>query len=347
MNLFESQAQAQNVDRDRRQYILSFVSYISGTVILLYGLPHLMSGNVALASLLLGTSLTFLLTVAYYHRTGDIDLACKIEAVLVVGFVLALIYHGGHENTALYWIFPFPVILFGLLGVRNALIGNTLVLLAIAVMLFTPDWIHAEYRPEETTRFFASLVIMVIAAGINDYFRERSHHKMSALQLSREQQANTDPLTRLPNRRFIDASLEPRLNLTPDEFLPLGVVMCDIDHFKQLNDRFGHQAGDDVLKEVARLFRKTLRRQDVACRTGGEEFLIFLPRTELTDVHIVAEKVRAKLANTVFPIRGSPHRVTASFGTAVCQSAGELSATVEYADEQLYNAKKAGRNRVV
>lgn len=347
MTFFESQTQAQNVDKDRRQYILSFVSYISGTVILLYGLPHLMSGNVALASLLLGTSLTFLLTVVYYHRTGDIDLACKIEALLVVGFVLTLIYHGGYRNTALYWIFPFPLILFGLLGVRNALISNAVVLLAIAVMLFAPDWIRAEYRVEETTRFYASLVITVIAAGINDYFRERSHHKMSALQLSREQQANTDPLTLLPNRRFIDASLQRQMNRTPEEFLPLGVVMCDIDHFKQLNDQFGHQAGDHVLREVARLFRKTLRRQDIACRTGGEEFLIFLPRTELVDVRIVAEKVRVQLAKTVFPIKGKAHRITASFGTTVCHNTGELSAAVERADEQLYNAKKSGRNQVV
>ncbi len=347
MNVFESPLQAQKVDKDRRQYILSFASFISGTVILLIGLPHLLAGNLLLAAILLGTSTAFLLTMAYYYRTGNIDLACKIEALLVAGFVLALIYHGGHRNTALYWIFPFPLILFGLLGVRNALIVSTVVLISIALMLFTPDWIHAEYRDEETTRFFASLVITVIAAGINDYFRERSHHKMSDLQVNREQQANTDPLTLLPNRRFIDASFEPQLAHTPEEFLPLGVVMCDIDHFKQLNDQLAHQAGDEVLRQVAQLFRNTLRRQDIACRTGGEEFLIFLPRTELADVQLVAEKVRVQLAETILAIKGTAQSLTASFGVAVCHSEDELSVAVETADERLYSAKRDGRNRVV
>ncbi len=347
MNVFESPLQAQKVDKDRRQYILSFVSYITGTVILIYGLPHLVAGNIALAMILLSTSIAFLLTVAYYRRTGNIGRACTVEALLVIGFVLALVYHGGYQNTALYWVYPFPVILFGLLGVRRAIFGNTIVLAVIAMMLFLPDWIPAKYRDEEATRFFASLVVVVMAAGINDYFRERSHHKMSALQMSREQQANTDPLTLLPNRRFIDASFEPQLARMPEEFLPLGVVMCDIDHFKRLNDQFGHQAGDEVLKLIARLFSKTLRRQDIACRTGGEEFLIFLPRTELADVRIVAEKVRAQLANNVFPIKGEEQTVTASFGITVCENPADLSAAVETADERLYRAKKNGRNRVV
>ncbi|WP_027328110.1 GGDEF domain-containing protein [Marinimicrobium agarilyticum] len=346
MILFESDSQGHKIDNDRREYILSFVSYISGAIILFYGLRHLMLKNTSLALILLSASTAFLLTVGYYRWSKNIERACLIEALLVALFVLALVFHGGYANTALYWVFPFPAILFGLLGVRNAAIGNTLILVLLAIMLFVDGLIPAQYRPEETSRFFASVVIVVMVSWINDYFRERSHQKMDVLQATREKQANTDPLTLLPNRRFIDSHLGRDLAHRPEEFLPMGVVMCDIDHFKRLNDQFGHHTGDLVLKQVAEHFRKALRRQDIACRTGGEEFLLLLPKTDLNDARLVAEKVRDQLARQPFIIKEKEHPITASFGVTVCETADALASSVEQADELLYRSKQSGRNKV-
>lgn len=346
MTVSESTHQAHKIDTDRREYILSFVSYISGAVILFYGSRHLLAGNIPLAVILLTASGAFLLTRGYYHLSRNIERACLVAAVLVCLFVLSLVFHGGYANTALYWVFPFPAILFGLLGVRNAVIGNALMLTVIAIMLFFPELIRADYRPEETSRFFASVVIVVMVSWINDYFRERSHRKMNVLQVTREQQANTDPLTLLPNRRFIDSNLSRSLAHRPEDFLPMGVVMCDIDHFKRLNDQFGHHTGDLVLKQVAQHFRTALRRQDIACRTGGEEFLLFLPKTSGADAHIVAEKVREQLDRQPFIIQGKEHKITASFGVAVCETADALAVSVQAADKLLYRSKQEGRNRV-
>lgn len=346
MNTVDNHNQAHKIDNDRRRYIMSFVSYIAGAAIFFYGLRHLAFGNIALAALLLSTALAFLLTVGYYRWSRNIECACLVEAVLVALFVIALVYHGGHANTALYWVFPFPAVLFGLLGVRKAVIGNIVILLALAVLLFTPDLTWANYRPEETSRFFVSAVLVVIVSWINDYFRERSHQKMDVLQATREKQANTDPLTLLPNRRFIDAHLGRDLAHRPEEFLPMGVVMCDIDHFKRLNDQFGHHTGDLVLKQVAEHFRTALRRQDFACRTGGEEFLLLLPKTDLKDTRLVAEKVREQLASQPLFIKGREHEITASFGATVCDTADALGPSVERADELLYRSKQSGRNKV-
>lgn len=346
MILIENDSQGHKIDNDRREYILSFVSYISGAVILFYGLRHLALKNTNLALILLAAATAFVLTVGYYRWSKNIERACLIEAFLVALFVLVLVYHGGYANTALYWVFPFPAILFGLLGVRNAVIGNTLILLLLAIMLFVDGLIPAQYRPEETSRFFASVVIVVMVSWINDYFRERSHQKMDVLQATREKQANTDPLTLLPNRRFIDSHLGRDLAYRPEEFLPMGVVMCDIDHFKRLNDQFGHHTGDLVLKQVAEHFRNALRRQDIACRTGGEEFLLLLPKTDLNDARLVAEKVREQLASQPFIIKGKAHPITASFGASVCETADALEPAVERADELLYRSKQSGRNTV-
>ncbi|WP_347330166.1 GGDEF domain-containing protein [Marinimicrobium locisalis] len=346
MTIADSHNQAHKIDNDRRRYIMSFVSYIAGAAILFYGVRHWAAGSTALAVLLLSTALAFLLTVGYYRWSRNIERACLVEAVLVAMFVLALVYHGGYANTALYWVFPFPAVLFGLLGVRRALFGNIVILLVLAVLLFTPDLTRADYRPEETSRFFVSAVLVVIVSWINDYFRARSHQKMDVLQATREKQANTDPLTLLPNRRFIDAHLGRDLAHRPEEFLPMGVVMCDIDHFKRLNDQFGHHTGDLVLKQVAEHFRTALRRQDFACRTGGEEFLLLLPKTDLKDTRMVAEKVREQLARQPLSIQGREHVITASFGATVCNTADALGASVEQADELLYRSKQSGRNKV-
>ena len=312
------------------------------------GLRSVLAGasDLLLTALLFGIAGAFLATMVYYHWSRNIERACLIETVWVGLFVLTLVYHGGYANTALYWVFPFPAVLFGMLGTRNALIGNGLIMAGLAMLLFASEHIRAEYREEEIGRFYISLLVVVVASWMNEYYRQRSHDEMSELQATREQQANTDPLTLLPNRRFIDAEFAHNLAQKPDDFLPLGVVMCDLDHFKQLNDQFGHQTGDHVLRQAAQRFRQTLRRQDIACRTGGEEFLMFLPDTDLADALTVAEKVRRHLASTPFVVRGEAHQITASFGVAVCHNVEKLEAAVEAADQALYRSKLGGRDQV-
>lgn len=346
MNLSESTIQARAIEADRRQYILLFVSYVSGGVMALYGLRHLLGDSTVLGSFLLATSLAFFVNMVCFHRWHRIELTSLVLALLVAGFVLTLSWHGGHQNTALYWVFPFPAILFGLLGLRNAVIGNGLILFALSTLLMFPEWRRADYTAAETSRFLASVTIVIVVSWVNEYFRERNHNQMNALQRTREHQANTDPLTRLPNRRFIDAVFRRGLPMQAGELLPLGVVMCDIDRFKALNDSFGHQVGDRVLEQVAALFPQTLRRQDIACRTGGEEFLLILPQTGYRDAFSVAEKVRTALTDKPFTVDGHPHRVSASFGVAVCRDTQGFDAAVEQADQCLYRSKQAGRNKV-
>ena len=338
--------QAQKIDERRRRYILAFVSYITSAVMFIYGVKNLSAEQVLLPLILFGTGLAFLLNILWFHLSHNLQRACVIEAVLVGSFVLSLVYQGGFNNTALYWVFPFPAILFGLLGVRIALISNAILVLALCVMLFVPELILAQYKDAEASRFIASLLIVITVCWINDHYRERSHQAMDLLQQSKELQANTDALTELANRRFIDASLLPSLALQPAQFFPLSLIMCDIDHFKQLNDRFGHDVGDEVLKAVAQLFRQYLRQQDIACRTGGEEFLLVLPHTTLVDAFLVAEKIRSQFEQKRFVAAAPEYGVTASFGVALCDNAEDFNRAVKQADQQLYLSKHNGRNQV-
>lgn len=342
----DGKKQVERIDARRRHYILAFVSYITSAVMFYYAVKNFDTRHWLLSGILLITGVLFLLNMLLFHLSHNLERACAVEAVLVGGFVLSLVYQGGFNNTALYWVFPFPAILFGLLGIRLALACNALLLAALAVMLFTPDLLLAQYKEAEASRFLASLTIVIIVCWINDHYRERSNQAMDKLQQSKEQQANTDPLTGLANRRFIDASLVANLQQTPGRFLPLALIMCDIDHFKRLNDRFGHDVGDEVLKAVARLFKASLRQQDVACRTGGEEFLLVLPHTQFSDAVNVAEKIRQAFSQQQMVPQQPDYAVSASFGVAMCESAEQFHHSVKQADVRLYQAKRSGRNKV-
>jgi diguanylate cyclase (GGDEF)-like protein len=162
-----------------------------------------------------------------------------------------------------------------------------------------------------------------------------------------EHEASHDRLTGLWNRGRILDQLARELSRARREKVALSVVLADIDHFKQINDSCGHAAGDAVLTEVARRMQSTLRVSDVIGRYGGEEFLLVLPRAELTGGHDVAERVRA--AVEVRPVAGSGARqhVTLSLGVACTAGAGfEAAPLLHAADAALYRAKARGRNCV-
>lgn len=160
-------------------------------------------------------------------------------------------------------------------------------------------------------------------------------------------QALVDGLTGLANRRSCEDALAAELSRAERYPAPLAVVVADLDDFKDVNDRFGHQAGDIVLREFAALLGENLRDIDLAGRWGGEEFLVVLPGTDLEGAARVAERVRRALHHRILlSVEGEPIPVTASFGIAAYPAAGSVPALFAAADAALYEAKRRGKNRV-
>lgn len=339
-------AEALSVEQNRRRYILLFVSYITSAIMLVLGLRHLFSEDYLLQFILFGCAFSFLLNAAWFHASQQLETACLIEGVLVSAFVVGLVVHGGFEQTALFWVFPFPPILYGLLGRKRGTILNLTLLAILALVLYGPALGQAQYRVAESSRFLASLLTLILACGINEHFRERSHHSMDLLQRSKDNQANTDALTGLANRRFLDQSMPQYLQQQPELLLPMALILVDLDHFKHINDSFGHAEGDKVLQQIARLFRSKLRQPDITCRYGGEEFLLLLPHTQLTDAARVAEKIRQAVAQQRFLPQHPELVITCSFGVAVLSSSHDFDEALRQADQLLYQAKADGRNLV-
>jgi diguanylate cyclase (GGDEF)-like protein len=163
-----------------------------------------------------------------------------------------------------------------------------------------------------------------------------------------ERQAASDGLTGLANRRHCEAALDQELARAERFDVPVAFVLADLDDFKAINDRFGHPAGDAVLREFAATVRGAVREVDVAGRWGGEEFALVLPGTDLDGASMLAERVRTALEQrTILTPDGAPIRVTASFGVASAPPAAAASGLVGAADTALYEAKRSGKNRVV
>jgi diguanylate cyclase (GGDEF)-like protein len=173
--------------------------------------------------------------------------------------------------------------------------------------------------------------------------------QMDLLQAREElrERANKDLLTMLPNRPAISATLEQEISRCHRDRRTVGIILLDIDYFKQINDNHGHFAGDAVLRETASRLRGNMRPYDQVGRYGGEEFLVVLPNCDLEQAKVQAERMRQKLQASAMLVDGSELHVSASFGVTVSDaSERDASVFVRVADQALYQAKAGGRNCV-
>jgi two-component system cell cycle response regulator len=218
-------------------------------------------------------------------------------------------------------------------------------------------------EPDSNARMVRGLEI-----GVNDYLmrpidknellararsqvrkRRYTERLRDNVQISIEM-AITDALTGLFNRRYMESHLAGLLGQASARGKPLAVLVIDIDYFKSINDTHGHDAGDDVLREFALRIKRSIRGIDLACRYGGEEFVVVMPETDMAVAAMVAERLRRRIAAEPFAIHEGARSipVTISIGIAALRGADDNAAGVlKRADQALYRAKRDGRNRVV
>jgi diguanylate cyclase (GGDEF)-like protein len=189
--------------------------------------------------------------------------------------------------------------------------------------------------------------VLVSVFDVSDWVDHQNQLLRSKKELERLSQI--DELTQIPNRRAIMDNLKEELNIHNRKNRPLAVAMVDIDHFKDVNDTFGHQCGDHVLYELANSLNAGLRGYDMVGRYGGEEFVMLLPETSKAQAVLVCERLRAHVEEKVFRFDGEEINLTVSIGIALKEEneSSEVEKLLKVADDYLYEAKKAGRNRVI
>ena len=159
--------------------------------------------------------------------------------------------------------------------------------------------------------------------------------------------ARTDSLTRLSNRRAMWDRINHEIHRFERNKRPFAFIIGDIDNFKKVNDQYGHDAGDFILKEISRILLSSVRKQDTVCRWGGEEFLFLLPETNVDGASVIAEKIRKKIAEHPFVYKGLRISVTMTFGVSVYNKLMNIDNCIKQADLALYKGKKQGKNQVV
>ncbi|MDX2201871.1 MAG: PleD family two-component system response regulator [Hyphomicrobiaceae bacterium] len=254
--------------------------------------------------------------------------------------------------------------------------GHDLVL--VSLNLKTADGLRlcSQVRSLTATRHLSIVVLVdpgeeakllrALDMGVNDYLtRPIDRNELVArvrTQLRRKRYADqlreaidesvelaaTDTLTGLFNRRYLEAHLAAHVERARGGGAPLSLMIADIDHFKAINDTWGHDAGDTVLREVATRLRRDIRAADIACRLGGEEFVVLMPSTDTETANGVAERLRDAIARDAFPVAANlPVAVTLSVGVATISPEDTPKSLLKRADTALYAAKTRGRNRVV
>jgi len=243
---------------------------------------------------------------------------------------------------------------------------------------YDPLRLCSQLRSLERTRFIPlllvtemgeeDLIVRALDLGVNDYIvrpidpnelvartltqikRKRYNDRLRSSVRETIELAVTDGLTGLQNRRYLDNHLKTLFNRASARGRSLSICLIDIDRFKQVNDTYGHDVGDEVLKEFASRIRSTVRGADLACRYGGEEFVVVMPDTDARQAAAIAERLRGMIETQPFQIRslGISLPVTASLGIAGNDAGVETpEQLLKQADRALYEAKNGGRNRVV
>ena len=229
-----------------------------------------------------------------------------------------------------------------------AILGYTLIVLYI--FIYEPERINIKLELIQILVFSGTVFIMLYTGSAINRLRERSKKQYADLQAALEvnkRLATTDELTGLYNRRYFMEKLAQQKALSERNNSDFVILYCDLDHFKQINDTFGHHTGDIVLQQFSEILKSSIREIDYAARFGGEEFVGLLVDTDLENAKKVTERIRKSLAGFNFNDIAPSLRSTVSIGIANFKEFNTIQETLMSADNRMYKAKHMGRNKVV
>ncbi|TNE77214.1 MAG: GGDEF domain-containing protein [Gammaproteobacteria bacterium] len=318
--------------RLKTDFRLSIITLLGASALLgitPFAVMRFLQGNSLAGTVDLSIMLGIVSGVIYAWKTGDTRRSGVVLAVVACGGAVTVGTVVGEPG--LFWLYPCLVTTFFLAPPRLAIFLN----LASIVALLLLD--KAFVSKVQMWSFAATAVVVSACAYV---FAHRNRNQRERL----EHLATIDPLTGVRNRRAMDEELELAASHATRNGVPYAVVLLDIDHFKKINDEFGHGIGDRVLVELVALIERNTRKADQLFRYGGEEFVLLLPGTDGVGLRAVIHNLQQVMRRHM---RSPGGVVTASFGVALLQTGETVDSWLARADSALYEAKATGRDRII
>jgi diguanylate cyclase len=311
-----------------RPRIMYGLATAAGVLLLPFSVNAYVQGNSGLGTGILAAVLLLGIDAfaIYLKKSPPIPLILLLVPI-TAGMAISLRIQGFYGAL---WSYPTVLLFTFALSRRMANLCNVLLLALISGLVYR--YIGLEY----TIRFSATLTLTIVLANIILGIILDLHRRLL-------DQAIVDPLTGAFNRRHMERCLADAIERHRRTAAPASLLVIDIDHFKRINDEFGHAAGDGVLKGIVALIGRRSRKLDLLFRIGGEEFMLLLPDTREAAAAVVAEQLRASLEQSRL-LEGTS--LTVSIGASELRAGESLDAWMKHADDALYDAKNAGRNRV-
>lgn len=327
----------------------SFYSLLALLCLLVFAAEAWFDGRSGDVPLLLTFAVLTVSSYIYLRITGNNRITNGFNVLLLGAFCLLQLKNGGGGGLGPLWYYVFP--LFALFVQRLWLGTVSVVTLFVitVVLIWNPDsgFGQSFYALEIREQFLAVYIAVSIMAFFYAYLRTTAELDMDSMNRNLNDLANTDELTQLPNRRHMRETLKQETERVLGNNGRFSIIILDLDNFKLINDNYGHDCGDAVLRSSRGIFHSVLRGQDTCGRWGGEEFIILLPRTDLASARLVAERLRLAFQKKRISFRGNDCSVTASLGVSEFRNNTDLEECLRLADQNLYLAKASGRNRVV
>ena len=335
----------------RRAIVINWFAIIGSMIPGALGLRAYIVADYPLAISLLAAAVVFIIiritmVIGRSSRTHKVASAMLISSLMIL--MVYLVISGGKAHTGPLWMLILPPVTLFLNGLRRGIFMLAGFLVVVGYLLFASDmtFIDQTYSLEFKKRLVYVFFTMIYLSGVYEYSRQKTYTEIQTLREKFEYQATYDPLTQMLNRRGMKQSVTTELARAERQSSVTSVILMDLDRFKSVNDTYGHDAGDDVLKATADLIQQTIRQQDLVARWGGEEFLLVLPDTQQDNAVVLAEKIRHAIAETNIPTGKHSINITASFGVSQTLESNGFEKAISLADKALYCAKSDGRNRV-
>lgn len=339
-------------ETNRRIMVVNLFSAVGVTITFFLGMRALLEQEIPLATILLTASIVFALSQRIQiqfgtRRSRTVSITLLISCLMILVFLLLVT--GGKDNTGPLWIYLVPPVTMFFAGFTRGLLALLFFIIACTLLFFVFDesLLIASYSYAFKSRLLYSFLTVTFLSAFYEYSRQKSYDIALDLSEQFEQQANHDHLTKLVNRRGAQTALEREYARVQRSNSKFSIAIADIDRFKSINDTYGHEVGDDVLRKVSQIFSARLRKQDTVARWGGEEFMFIFPETSAAETTQVLEELREILSFSSIAIKDNEIHITSSFG--ICELTSQLSLAdgIRHADMSLYRAKESGRNKVV